>query len=227
MALLSGSKKFFLNLLVHRCIGCGSRMEVGKGSFCSWCLVRMYPDGERVVRGIRVFTGFLHSGVMREMILRFKFGGERHLGRELARLTLDSWKETPSGNDTLFPVPISRKRLRERGYNQAALLAAGISRETGAALKDTLIRSGGESQIRVSGTGRVENIRGKFSVPPGTECRGRVWLIDDVMTTGATIAEIVSTLSDAGICQVQPGVVCFRKISKESIINREVNHAGI
>lgn len=216
MALLSGSKKFFLSLLVHRCIGCGSRMEAGKGRFCSWCLVRMYPDGERTVGGIRVLTGFFHTGVVREMIIRFKFGGERHLGRELARLTLDSWKELPSEGDTLIPVPVSRKRLRERGYNQAALLAAAISRETEATFKEPLIRSSGESQIRVTGAARLENISGKFSVRAGTACSGRVWLIDDVMTTGATITEIVSTLSDAGICQVQPGVVCFREISEES-----------
>ncbi len=188
----------------------------------------MYPDGERMIEGIRVLTGFLHSGVMREMILRFKFGGERHLGRELARLALDSWKEIPSGDDTLFPVPISRNRLRERGYNQAALLAVAISRETGASFRESLVRSGGESQIGVSGSERVENISGKFSVSPGTGCTGRAWLIDDVMTTGATITEIVSTLSDAGIQQVQPAVVCFRKIREKSIIpSKEVNHAGI
>ena len=181
---------------------------------------------------IQVLTGFLHSGVMREMILRFKFGGERHLGKELARLTLDSWAETPSMSDFLIPVPVSRKRFRERGYNQAALLAKAISRETGAVFENPLVRSSGESQIRVSGAERAENIRGKFSLSPGTTYKGRVWLIDDVMTTGATIAEIVSTLSDAGIHRVQPGVVCFRKISEESIIqsnmtsvdSQEVDH---
>ncbi len=203
---------------MHRCIGCGSRLEPGTGRFCPWCLVRIYPDGARMAGGVSVLTGFLHSGVVREMILRLKFGGERHLAGHLARLALDSWEKIPSREDTVFPVPVSARRLRERGYNQSALLASAISRETGAVFKDLLVRAGGESQIRVSGPGRKENIRGKFTVLPETGSHGRFWLIDDVMTTGATITEIVSTLSDAGFRQVLPAVVCFRKIEVESIV---------
>lgn len=218
MALLSESKKFFLSLLVHRCIGCGSRLEPGTGRFCPWCLVRIYPDGARMAGEINVLTGFLHAGVVREMILRLKFGGERHLAGHLARLALDSWENIPSKEDTVFPVPVSGRRQRERGYNQSALLASAVSRETGAAFKELLVRTGGESQIRVSGAGRAENIRGKFTVLPGAESAGRFWLIDDVMTTGATITEIVSTLSDAGFRQLQPAVVCFRKSEIESIV---------
>jgi len=203
---------------VHRCIGCGSRLEPGAGRFCPWCLVRIYPDGIRAAGGIRVLTGFLHAGVVREMVLRLKFGGERHLAGHLARLALDSWERIPSREDTVFPVPVSGRRQRERGYNQSALLASAISRETGADFKELLVRTGGESQLRVSGPERRENIRGKFTVLPGMESSGRFWLIDDVMTTGATVTEIVSTLSDAGFRQVQPAVVCFRKIEVESIV---------
>lgn len=199
----------------------------GKSRFCPWCLIRMYPDHERITGGIRVLTAFLHAGVIREMMLRLKFGGERHLGCELARLSLDSWKEVPSKEDLVFPVPVSRKRLRERGYNQAALLAMAVAGETGAVYKDPMIRKRGESQINVPGASRAENIKGKFSVSSGAVCNRRVWLIDDVMTTGSTIAEIVSTLSDAGIHKVQPAVVCFREIDEESIIaGKEANHAG-
>lgn len=228
MALLSKSKKFLLSLLVHRCRGCGSRIEPGTGSFCRWCLVRMYPHGDQMVGGIRVLTAFLHSGVVREMVLRLKFGGERKLAVTLAELALSSWKETPSTEDTVIPVPTSPGRLRERGYNQAALIASAVSRATGARFVQPLIRSGGESQIGVSKAARPGNVSGKFSVRSGTRCYGRVWLIDDVMTTGATITEIVSTLSDAGIRRVQPAVVCFRRTGEKSIIPRkEVNHAGV
>jgi ComF family protein len=228
MALLSESKKFLLNLLVHRCRGCGSRIEPGAGSFCRWCLVRMYPHGEQMAGDTRVFTAFLHSGVVREMVLRLKFGGERKLAVTLAELALSSWKEIPSSEDTVVPVPASPGRHRERGYNQAALIASAVSRATGALFMQPLVRSGGESQIGVPGRARQGNVRGKFSVRSGTRCSGKVWLIDDVMTTGATITEIVSTLSDAGIRRVQPAVVCFRRIGEKSIIPRkEVYHAGV
>ncbi len=186
----------------------------------------MFPDGIRMAGNTQVFTGFHHSGVVREMILRFKFGGERHLARELARLSLDAWPKIPDADDTLFPVPASRARMRERGYNQAALLASAVARETGSTVKKTLFRSGGESQIKVRGADRTENIRGKFSVLKGTEHTGRAWLIDDVMTTGSTIIEVVSALSNAGLRHIQPAVVCFREISEESIIPcEEVEYA--
>jgi len=123
---------------------------------------------------------------------------------------------------------VSPARLRKRGYNQAALVASAVSRATGASFIQPLVRSGGESQIGVAGVARQGNVRGRFSVRSGTQCSGRVWLIDDVMTTGATITEIVSTMSDAGIRRVQPAVVCFRRIGEKSIIpGKEVNHAGV
>ncbi len=186
----------------------------------------MFPDGVRMAGDIKVFTAFHHSGVVREMILRFKFGGERYLASELAKLSLDSWPEIPGSDDTLFPVPVSSARRRERGYNQAALLASAVARETGSIVKKPLARSGGESQIKVRGPDRTENVKGKFSVLKGIEHTGRAWLIDDVMTTGSTIIEVVSALSDAGLKNVQPAVVCFREISEESIIPcEEVEYA--
>jgi competence protein ComFC len=226
--LLSGPKKFLLKLVVHRCSGCGCRMDRSDGSFCRWCRMRMFTDGERVAGGIRVLTAFLHSGVVREMVLRLKYKGEKHLSGELSRLALRSWIETPGECDTIIPVPASRERLRKRGYNQAALLASAVASRTGAFYRDILVRKDGDSQIGVSGTMRPENIRGKFAVERIPALKGRVWLIDDVMTTGATITELISTLSDKGVCEVQPAVVCFRKLALESIIPaEEVGDAGV
>jgi ComF family protein len=188
----------------------------------------MYPDGERYAGDKRVLTAFLHSGVVREMILRLKFGGERHLATVLAELSLGSWKEMPSADDAVVPVPAFSGRLRKRGYNQAALIARAVSRITGASFSQPLARMQGESQIQVTGGARRDNVHGKFSVKSWAGCTGKIWLVDDVMTTGATIAEIVSTLSDAGIHEVQPAVVCFRKIAEKSIIpGKEVCHAGV
>ncbi len=222
MALLSRPKETFLNLFVHRCAGCGSRITTDNTDFCSWCLVRMYPDGVRMAGTTEVFTGFFHSGVVREMVLRLKFGGERYLAGKLAKLALGSWEKIPEKGDFVFPVPASRSRFRSRGYNQAALLARSICKETGATLKSPIVRHDGQSQIKVSGVGRSKNIKGKFSISSKkVSYDGKIWLIDDVMTTGATITEILSVLSNGGIQQVQPAVICFRKISK-----MEVNHAG-
>gem|GEM_PF-1992602 len=188
----------------------------------------MFPDGSRFAGGTRVLTGFLHTGVVREMVLRLKYHGERHLSGKLAALALKSWEVSPVKGDTLIPVPSSRERLRKRGYNQAALLASAVAARTGAVSRNILVRERGESQTEISGARRIENVRGRFAMNGNHSFQGRVWLIDDVMTTGATITELVSTLSHHGIRDVLPAVVCFRKLAEESIIpGKEVDYAGV
>ncbi len=220
MALLQKSKSFFLKLFTHRCVGCGSKLAYSykNGSFCKWCLVRMFPYGIRNVGKVSVLAAFSHSGVIRELILRLKFGGEKHIALELVKLSLQTWKKLPSCNDTIVPVPASPERLRERGYNQAALLARAVCSQTGAKYMDILQRQNGVSQIGKSGIERSKNISGKFNLKSNPMLSGTVWLIDDVLTTGATLTEVLSVLSDEGINEVQPFVVCFQKLSNDIII---------
>jgi len=228
MALSQRAKKIFLNPFVRRCPGCGSP-EVGDSAvLCAWCSLRVYPDGERIVLGRPVLTAFRHSGIPRELILRLKFSGERVLASSLARLSLLSWRRVPEKGDTIVPVPSARRRLRERGYNQAALIAGAVAGATGARLEKILTRRPGESQIGLSGRERIENIRGQFTLSGPAVFSGRTWLIDDVMTTGATITEISAVLEDAGIRRIIPAVVCFRNTEDESIIQgKEVDDGGV
>ena len=220
MALLQKSKKLFLSLLTRRCVGCGSKLAGSDKNirFCKWCLIRISPYGEKAIETTIVQAAFSHSGVIRELILRLKFGGEKYLALELVKLSLKSWKDTPSCNDTVIPVPSSPERVKERGYNQAALLARAVCRETGAKYADILRRQNGVSQIGKSGLERTENITGKFSLKSNSGLSGTVWLIDDVLTTGATLTEVLSVLSDEGINEVKPFVVCFQKLDDGVII---------
>lgn len=108
----------------------------------------------------------------------------------------------------LVPMPLSRERLRERGYNQCLLLARALVRERAELCElaeDALVRvRHGESQTRMRGrAAREENLRGAFSVRAPARIAGRdVVLLDDVVTTGATMREARRTLEDAGARRV-------------------------
>lgn len=228
MALSARPKKKLLSLFSRKCPGCGASIELGSSILCRWCALRVYPDGERIIHGKRILTGFHHSGVLREMILRLKFGGERKLAGIIAELAVTGWKAVPRRGDIVIPVPSTAGRMRQRGYNQTRLIAGRVASLTGAVCMNLLLRSRGESQVGLSAEDRSENIKGKFSFAGKRALPNRTWLIDDVMTTGATILECIAVLEDAGVKNLTPAVVCFRKPEDESIIQvKEVNHGGV
>lgn len=107
--------------------------------------------------------------------------------------------------DVVLPVPLHPHRERERGFNQSALLAESLARRLnrrydGKSLTRTLDT---EHQARLAGDARRNNLKGAFAVPDPSMIRGRtVLVIDDVMTTGATLSHCARTLLDAGAARV-------------------------
>ena len=107
--------------------------------------------------------------------------------------------------DLVIPVPLHRTRLRHRGFNQALVLAHGVSeRFSVPLLYDNLARLRSTlPQVELSGTARAENVKGAFGLIRPSEVREkRVLLIDDVFTTGATMNECAKTLKEAGAAAV-------------------------
>jgi ComF family protein len=114
--------------------------------------------------------------------------------------------------DTLLPVPLADARLRERGYNQAALLADAVARRLQLPCAPQALRRVVDTphQTALPRAQRTANMRGAFAVEPGarTSLAGhRVAVVDDVMTTGATLGEIARVLQAAGVVEVQAWVV--------------------
>jgi len=153
------------------------------------------------------------EGAVEDWIHRFKYprpglAGLDPAARALAReLALRSARRVPRRRaeppDLVAPVPLHPRRLRERGFNPAALLARAAARALGAPLGfDVLARvRDTPSQTGLARTARLRNLRGAFRagrVPAGA----RVWLVDDVVTTGATIAEAAACLRRAGAASV-------------------------
>lgn len=146
----------------------------------------------------------LFEGQLREAIHRYKYGPLRSLGRPLASWMADRIRVI-NPVDAVMPVPLHSSRLRQRGFNQALLLAEGVSRRFGLPLRyDDLIRiRPTRPQVELSGRERSANVRGAFAMRrPGTAAGLRVLLVDDVLTTGATMNECARVLKENGASTV-------------------------
>ncbi len=182
---------------------------------CAWCLARVYPVPS--VEGAARPAAFLHTGVMRNMMIRLKYSGEKHLGRVLAEMAAGEWDELPARGETVTVVPSSRRTLRKRGYNQVSHIARHLCSLTGSRYAALLARNPGPSQVGLSALERRRNLSGVFKlvapVPPG-----RIWLLDDVRATGETLAQAGRALRDGGASDVVPLAVNFRDTGVGSMI---------
>lgn len=146
------------------------------------------------------------SGPARAALHALKYDGERRLAEPLGVLLARRWARAGVGGDVLIPVPIHPERRRERGFDQAELLATAAGRHLRLPVMTVLRRA--QRTAAQHSLGRVErarNIRGAFAVQPGSggRVRGR-WpiLIDDVVTTGATLSGCAAELLAAGALAV-------------------------
>lgn len=142
------------------------------------------------------------SGPVRAAIHAHKYRGERRLAGPLGQALADRWRRVGAGGEMLVHVPVHASRLRERGFDQAQDLARVCGRELGLPATAALERAERTAAMHALGrTERAANVGGAFRVRPGSErsVAGRhVVLVDDVLTTGATMAGCAAALRSAG-----------------------------
>ena len=144
-----------------------------------------------------------HDDALRDAILRLKFGGRTALAVPLGALLAHAAEALPPA-DAIVAVPLHASRLRERGFNQAAMLARAAARILALpVLSRALVRTRATGpQTALDRASRAANVRGSMRASPRMVSGVRVLLVDDVFTTGATAAAAAHALLDAGATSV-------------------------
>ena len=179
---------------------------VSRGKPCAFCSSPMMKPIEAV------FAPYRFGGETRQLIHQLKFNACRETVPILSRAMADSLSRREF--DCIVPVPLHKRRLRQRGFNQALLLCQGLSRETGIPVRELLRRDRFKRpQSRTPLRRRNENVSRAFSC--AEDASGlRVLLVDDVRTSGSTAHACAKTLLNAGaesVCLCVAAVVYRRQ----------------
>jgi ComF family protein len=201
-------------LLPSSCAGCGRFGHL----VCGDCLAGFRPPGNPDDRFTAADAGllvgealelaaaaFAHGGSLRRALQRLKYGGSGQIAVPLARAAAPALEALTRicGPLPLVPVPVHAARRRQRGYNQAALIARELGAELGLPVMDLLERR--RATVRQHGLGksaRLYNLRGAFALRRGAATPRGVILVDDILTTSATLESCAGVLRAAGAASV-------------------------
>lgn len=201
---------------------CDEALSPGESGLCTICLSELPETRHHVYRENPVWYAlsahaeiafaatwlyFRQGEKVRKLLHRIKYKNGYLLAETVGRLYGEAlalypvWKNV----DGIVPVPMHRRKLRVRGYNQAEAIARGISDALGVPVFPDLVikRKHTRSQTTKSRELRMENTRSVFVVVSQEVVKGKSWLlVDDVITTGATLAELARILQEAGARQI-------------------------
>ena len=182
------------------CIHCGRPVDTA-GCACDDCL-RSKPAFSRAC------SAYLYEGALKELILRFKYKGKMALSGDLAGLLSDFLYDNPDileGIDTVTFVPIGADRMIKRGFNQSKVLAKHLSDSYEIPMADCIEKTvSTKHQNELSRKDRLSNLKGAFRAKGAALLNGQtILIVDDVMTTGATLNECAVALLKRGAADVR------------------------
>jgi ComF family protein len=191
-----GCRQDFFDPGCARCFSCGGQLAAAlPAAHCGRCLAAAPAFDRTIVLGD-------YAPPLDGMVVALKSGGRLDLARVFGEL-LAQRIEPDAGIDALLPVPLSDRRQRERGFNQSVEIARVIARRLGVPLRRRLLVRvrGGPPQQSLPLPERRRNVRGAFALraPLSVRCAA---VVDDVMTSGATLDEVARVLKRAGVQQV-------------------------
>jgi ComF family protein len=213
----------------ERCNACGQGLVRGEKVICLCCLQDLpYTDYHlhRDNKAAKQFWGrlpcelvvamlfFKKGSRVQTLIHRLKYKGQTAVGYRLGMLLGERLKQNPalSSIDLILPVPLHKRRLRMRGYNQAEYIAAGIATVLRIPMCSGLLLKpfATDSQTRKGRFSRYENLKSVFQVPDAGKLENKhVLLVDDVITTGATLEACGLALYNSGISKLSIAALAF------------------
>lgn len=203
--------------LEYLCESCRTRAPRITAPFCVKCSEPFFGAitqtfncancEHRILHFDSAVAAYRSRGLVRKLVHDFKYGGQRHLRYPLAEWlgeTLNDARLRGRRFDLIVPVPLHPARERERGFNQAALLAELLARRAALPLRSVLERIRyTTTQTAYDRAERMENLHDAFRLRKNRDVRElRVLLIDDVLTTGSTLSECARVLKAAGAISV-------------------------
>ncbi len=192
------------------CQKCGKQLA-HDDSLCLDCKT----SSHEYTQGIALYP---YEGTIQETLYRFKYGGRRKYAKFFAKMMYHQLKHTSFFHTIhcIIPVPVSKERLKQRGYNQAEEIAKHLSNISKIPYnRDILIRTKHtKPQSGFSPAQRLSNIQGAFQVTRPLPAQDQnILIIDDIYTTGSTINECARVLKEAGAHYIYNGIVCIGNIS--------------
>ena len=200
-------------LFPPKCMFCRKVLPVGQRGCCSICEQKLIQDipPRRGVNFTTCYAPMIYEGTVRDALIRFKFRDRPGYATELGKILADCIRENLSGQyDIITWVPVSEKRLKQRGYDQAMLLAMAAALALDDVAVETLKKrkdTPAQSSLDGADQRRTNVIDAYEIVDPELVAGQRILLIDDIITTGATLEEASRTLKRAGAASVVAAAV--------------------
>ena len=210
---MTGPLEVLLDLLFPpKCVFCRRLLRRGEEGLCAACREDLpWTHGQEALQCPEFValcaSPLWYQDTVRASFHRYKFKGSRGYAKTYGRLVAQCVREHLAGRyDLITWVPLSPERLKQRGYDQAMLLASAAALELGDVAVETLRKvrnAGAQSSLGKDDSARRANVLGAYQVVDPELVEGRrILLIDDIITTGSTISECARTLRFAGCADV-------------------------
>lgn len=213
----------FIDLVFPNCCpGCDQPLVSGEVHLCTSCELDLplyaanehilhYFAGRLKLTEARAFMKFYHGGIAQNLLHHIKYKGDQGLGEYLGKMFIQHLQKEAVYNDVevIVPVPLHKSKLRARGYNQSEVVARGMAEILGVTVDSSSIlrTKKSETQTKKNRADRWQNVTGIFEVT-GDNLQGKhVLLIDDVITTGATLEACGEVILNVGAASLSMGVL--------------------